>query len=382
MASRKQDYGPARQPTRRYRSTTEWWRLGLQHPWGIAVALTCAWLPLYLAVLAAGVGAVIGGGAVIVASVYVAFPQLPLFGSAPVPSAIVGSLNVFAILGGISAGAAAGFGFIVWTLLLSHPGTVITLLLEGLLVTAGITALTARFEPLALRIRGYRHLSWEEWERVWPLMECLAELMGIDEQALPRILVSDQSKSQAHAWTHLRTIIVTRALLDPHGFDDNELGGVLAHELYHWRSGHIVAIRFIWAAALPLVIMLNLLYAVNQLSRLVRGAGVLSLAAWLVFWPMWVVMHGIVIPAQAGWMRQAEYEADAGAMAAGDAYRDGFRAVLLKTAALEQGRTGWEKAITATHPPTALRVERLISLAEAQRRADILAHHGGQKAPP
>jgi len=83
-----------------------------------------------------------------------------------------------------------------------------------------------------------------------------------------------------------------------------------------------------------------------------------------------------VVPVQGRRRRDHEYAADAAASAAGDYYRDGMKAALIQDAPWEPGRTGWENAVAATHPATALRIERLISPTEAARRRDVLAHGG------
>ncbi len=55
--------------------------------------------------------------------------------------------------------------------------------------------------------------------------------------------------------------------------------------------------------------------------------------------------------------RRYEYEADAAAASIG--YSSALLSALSKIGAFETGRTGWERAIVATHPPIALRLEAL-----------------------
>jgi Zn-dependent protease with chaperone function len=55
--------------------------------------------------------------------------------------------------------------------------------------------------------------------------------------------------------------------------------------------------------------------------------------------------------------RRYEYEADAEVASIG--YASSLCCALSKIGAFESGRTGWERVIVATHPPTALRIERL-----------------------
>jgi len=94
--------------------------------------------------------------------------------------------------------------------------------------------------------------------------------------------------------------------------------------------------------------------------------------AWCLIGPAWVTLTFVVVPLQAARTRQHEYDADYAAARAGDYYREGLKRALISLSALEGGRTGWEAAIAATHPPTALRIERLVSSDEALRRCQVV----------
>jgi Zn-dependent protease with chaperone function len=112
--------------------------------------------------------------------------------------------------------------------------------------------LVAAFERATLRIRGYRRLSREEVRRVAPLVKGVADALELD--GLPRFSMSDAP--MPNAWTHMRTIVLTTGLFQM--LDDDELTAVLAHELHHWRNGDAVGLRIVWAASLPIALLLDL----------------------------------------------------------------------------------------------------------------------------
>lgn len=77
----------------------------------------------------------------------------------------------------------------------------------------------------------------------------------------------------------------------------------------------------------------------------------------LLSFPLRLSMRYVFLPAQASGIRAAEYRADQGAPQAGLA--GGLKLALERFRELETGRSGWDDAICATHPPTELRIERL-----------------------
>lgn len=85
--------------------------------------------------------------------------------------------------------------------------------------------------------------------------------------------------------------------------------------------------------------------------------GLIAVIGWIVAWPAWVLTKLVIAPALASSQRKYEYEADAAAAAVG--LGEPLAAALRVMGAFEAGRSGWERAITATHPPTELRIEAL-----------------------
>jgi Zn-dependent protease with chaperone function len=82
-----------------------------------------------------------------------------------------------------------------------------------------------------------------------------------------------------------------------------------------------------------------------------------GLIGWAIAWAPWVITTFVLAPMAAATQRRYEYEADAGAASIGCS--SALSSALSKIGAFESGRTGWERAIVATHPPIALRIEAL-----------------------
>ncbi len=352
-------------PTRRtVRPVWELLWLGMKsQPWGIAAGLLAAYTALPLAILGAAVGAIAGA----IAGALAGFQQSGGTFS-PYYSGLSGGLNFFAIIGAAGAGALAGFLYVYGGSWVSAPGHVLASLISGAVVMVGLTALIILRERWWLRLYGYRRMSWEEKEQVEPLLKGAAAAMAIDLETGPRIMMSD--KKQPGAWAHCTTIVLTTGTLALH--TDQEIAGTLVHELQHWEDGTAVGLQLVWASVWPLILIFNLL------QRLMRSRHpVITVVALLLGWPILIVLNFFVAPVQQLRGRGHEYTADAAATAAGPYYREGLKSALAVVgAALEPGRTGWEKTIAATHPPTALRIERLISQEEAGQRAEVLARGG------
>ena len=269
-------------------------------------------------------------------------------------------------------GIGAGFfvGLVVGCLLAfgplaAHPLTGLVSMTCGAALSLVVIVLAASFERTALRLRGYRRLSHQEVRRVAPLVKEVADALELD--GLPRFSMSDGPIP--NAWTHMRTIVLTTGLLQM--LDDTELSAVLAHELHHWRSGDAVGLRLVWAAALPIALLLDLgTWIAGGNGAAPRGrdapspqdamrprAGLFAIIGWAIAWAPMVITRFILVPVCAATQRRYEYEADAAAAANG--LSEALSSALRKIGAFEGGRTGWERSMVATHPATELRLEAL-----------------------
>lgn len=334
-----------------YDDGSAWLRNGLKrHPWGVLVALLFGWTGAWLALWGAAIGIVVG------ICVAVGVVDTSSLGSEVTRLGGGQSITILSLLAGAFFGAIGGFLEVLRYLLAETPWEAIVAIASGAVVAAILTIVTASFERASLRLRGYRRLSRDEVRRVAPLVRDVAD--GLDLDGLPRFAMADVAIP--NAWTHMRTVVITTGLLQM--LDDAELRAVLAHELHHWRSGDSVGLHIVWAAALPLAVTIN----VGMLIAGRRGQGnmapghlrgVMVLIGWAIAWPALVVVWLVLMPTIATTQRRYEYAADAAAGSLG--YSAALIAALRKMGAFESGRTGWEYAIGATHPPIELRIEAL-----------------------
>ena len=253
------------------------------------------------------------------------------------------------------AGAAGAVG--VAGILLGAPDSDVFWLVCGSTIAAALVATLHRVELWALHRRGYRRPALQEAARIRPLLLAAARAMGIVEAALPEILVDDGPFPEARATT--RAVVLSRGLLA--ALDDHQLGGVLAHELGHHRAGDAAGAALVWAAALPL----GLLHGALGWLAGGRRPSPLTWLAGMFYLPVDLALRLTIAPVAAWEGRRREYAADAAATAAGPSYRDGLRSALELLGALEVPRGGWEQALVRSHPPTALRIERLLPPEEA-----------------
>jgi Zn-dependent protease with chaperone function len=336
-----------------YSSHEEWLRSGLsRQPVATLVALLASYSGVLLALWAAALGLVLG---IILA---VGLAATTEFTRALFHAGAGTSVTIVTVVTGALAGAGGSFFAVYGNELLSSPSRVLTALGGGAMLALAVVIIIAVSERTLLRLRGYRRLSKDEVRRIAPLVQQAGDALRLRKN--PRFAMSDLLLP--NAWTHMRTIVFTKGLLDT--LDDNELRAVIAHELHHWRSGDAVGERFVWACAFPIAVLYNLGVRlsgqpldVEVAGRRVFGRGFIAFVGWMFLWPSWVLTKLVIVPITAKRQREHEYEADAAAKAAG--YGESLASALRTMSAFEGGRTGWEQALAATHPPTELRLEAL-----------------------
>ena len=345
----------------RYATTAQWLNTGLrrQRP-AIIGALIAAWTGLAFALWLAVGGVVLGAlvGALGTTSLGVVSPLVVNTGTG-VFAAILGAL-----LGGVLGLAA------IYILLALHPLQLLAAIASGAIVSTIFILVYVRAEPLLIRLRGYREPSRREKERIYPLL--LEAARAMDLPVVPAVWISDAQKPGA--WAHMRAIVVTRGLLGDYDasekppqsdLDATALLAILTHELHHWDSGDVVGLAIITACFCPIVLIINLIAWIRE-----RGEW-LGVLLWVVFWPAWVASKLVVVPLMAKRSRQYEYDADARAADFGDPFRLGLRRALDELSAWEVPRTGWEDVLSATHPPTEHRLERLEAGREPQSAIQV-----------
>ena len=293
------------------------------------------WVVLWIAALAAIFGAI---GGVVGANNYAPGVTQSVLGQSSI---------VFAMVLGGAAGLVGGFVGSLLYIVLASPVSFVVTIVGGAILSFFIVCYLVCAESWILRLHGYRRLSRREQARIEPLVTTVAKRMGLT--STPQILIADGGCRNAYAY--LRHIVIGKLLFDE--LTDEALAGILAHELHHCNEGDTVGLRFIYACALPVI----LLYDLGALLTQTRHSA-LILIGWAFLWPAWVIMHVVIEPLLASRSRNTiEYECDAKAKEIG--YGEGLTQALSYFGDFENGSTGWMKALIATHPPLELRLEQL-----------------------
>ncbi len=343
-----------------YPNAFVWLRAGIVRDWrGALGAFIATWFYLPVALLSAVASAIGLGAAGFYAGGFgtpkVLPPELldvPLVGTL-LDTFVVRSGGVLGGLAGVGVGFVGGFLAIVilpWRATLDEPATLITGL-AGVVVAAALVGLLytlyrVLLEPWLLGVSGARRLSRREAATLVPVLHECAR--GLELPSVPRLLIEDQPLTNARAYS--RHIVVTTGLLAE---GPDEMAALLSHELVHWRTGDEVTSAFLRGVALPLF----LVHAVpTWLMRRFPHPGT-NFVVFLLFWPVLLTMKYVVMPFHARDVRQAEYRADLGAVLTG--HLTGLRSILEDRKAFEIGRSGWDEAVCATHPPNELRLDRL-----------------------
>jgi Zn-dependent protease with chaperone function len=337
-----------------YDDGTAWLRAGFhRHGRAVVTALIFSWTGAWLVLWGAAFGVIFG--------VFVAFGVISstAIGHDLVNLGVGQGVTVATVLSGAVFGIAGAVLAVVNVLYLDRPLQVLASLIVGFVITVLMVVVQAAFERAGLRMRGYRRLSRDEVRRIAPLVKDVADAMALP--ALPRFAMANETIP--NAWTHMRTIVLTTGILQT--LDDAELRAVLAHELHHWEMGDSVGLHAISAAAWPIALFytLGMLLAgrgPDQAGGTVRPPmfrTVLSIVGWFIAWPAWIITKFVIVPVTASSQRRYEYEADAAAALIG--LGPSLASALSKLTAFEGGRTTWEAAMNATHPPVQLRIEAL-----------------------
>lgn len=332
----------------RYTSAFDWlWSGAEGEKWSLAAVLV-AWTGLPFALWIAAIGAVVGLFAGIIGASEIGLAQ---------DLHVQEGVGVIAAVAGAFVGAFWGL-LAVYSNLVNDLPALFGALVSGYVVAALILLVVAYNEWRLLGLRGYRGPSRREWARLGPLYVETAERMELP--VVPPIQIADTQRPAA--WSHMRCIVISRSLLGsiderqepPRGsMDDDAIKAILAHELHHWDYAHPVGNQFLWACSWPIVLLFNIG------TWLAGRGGFLTFLGWLLFWPAWLIVKLVLVPLTAQQSRQREFDADARAASLGDDYRVGLRKALAQLSAWEVGRTGWEAALTRTHPPTEVRLQQL-----------------------
>ncbi|HEY8473599.1 MAG TPA: M48 family metalloprotease, partial [Natronosporangium sp.] len=331
---------------------------------GVFGALVATWFYLPFALFVAVVSAVVlglvgfgGGLAISRRDIPAVIGGLPILGDAIDSFLLRGGGVVGGLLGAL-LGLVLGFvGALLWFWAgqfaddpLAGLGWAIGVVAAGLLLGGVYTLYRVASEPVLLRAAGARRLSRREQALLLPIVLVCARRLGLPNH--PPILINDDAEPTAIAYT--RHIVLSRGLLKEFDYDREVIAGVVSHALVHWRNGDAISATFVRGVALPLYLIYGFAGWVTQKAK----HPLVALVLWALLWPVLLTVRFFIMPLQAADARRAEYRADQGAVLAG--YRDGLRRVIARLGnSFEATPNGWSQALSATHPASELRLERL-----------------------
>lgn len=205
-----------------------------------------------------------------------------------------------------------------------------------------------------------RRVTEKEQKRLDPIIKRI--LFKTGSKIAPRVIVLDSYDPNMAAFNK-NTLIVNKVCLK--SFNDDELGGLLCHELghLHYRHSGGVLVHYINSIFVNASLwLMNFVY--NILTTMAKLHWLLTLVVWpfiaamfvMLALPLWLMATIINAGASAAW-RNAEYEADGYAHRYG--FGNGLISALGKLEAYEKEPEDWWAKVMATHPPMAHRIDRL-----------------------
>ncbi len=179
------------------------------------------------------------------------------------------------------------------------------------LVMAAVMNLGAYFfsDKIALSMSGAQPISREDGPRIYSIVERLAAKANIP---VPKIYLIPTDSPNAFATgrnPNHASVAVTRGILDL--LDDQEIEGVLAHELGHVKNRDILTSAVVATIAGAITLIARMAYYAEIFgfggggSRDDRRGGALSALAMLIVAPLAALLIQLAIS------RSREYEADA-----------------------------------------------------------------------
>jgi Zn-dependent protease with chaperone function len=224
---------------------------------------------------------------------------------------------------------------------------------------------------------GARRPTEDESRFIEPVWERLSNTNGFSPRHfVVRVLPADELNAFA-CGGHL--VVVTSFAIGE--LDEDELAGVLAHELSHHLGFHTVALTISHWLSIPVVVLARIGFFLQNVARAATDsfashsvvlsalggiiAGILNLTAWAFLASLYAAD---AIANLFG--HRLEFEADQRTVTMG--YGSQLARALRRVISLDGSRRpeGWRERLNASHPPALTRVARI----EAQLRDEPAGH--------
>ncbi len=205
-----------------------------------------------------------------------------------------------------------------------------------------------------------RSVTDKEERRLAPIMRRILDKTG--SKITPRVMVLDSYDPNMAAFNK-NTLIVNKVCLKT--FNDDELAGILCHELGHLQYRHSGNLLVHYINDMFVKVFITVVRVVYQvLSELAGQSWLLSIFVWpliagifiFLVAPVWLAAF-IMNVAAAAVSRQGEYQADDYANSHG--FGPGLISALTKLEHFEKEPENWWEKVKDTHPPMAHRIDRL-----------------------
>ena len=249
-------------------------------------------------------------------------------------------------------------------------------LFAGAVLALGVLLFDRNVQKFVLtRLLGARRPTREEAAVLDAAWRRVTQAVGTDPRRFV-LAVFDSDDLNAFASGGHLVVVSSYAI---HNLSEDELAGVLAHELCHHLGMHTVALTVAQWLVIPVIVLARIGLALQRVARaatdaFTRREGIPEmvgrLTAGVLTAVSWVFLAFLTLSRWTGNLvgKGSEFRADemVVAMGFGPQLRDALRAV--RGSRDERGPRGWRERIVMSHPPARTRLARIEADLRAVRR--------------
>lgn len=265
--------------------------------------------------------------------------------------------------------------WVFWWILVRFAWTPFPLF-AGAALALGVLLFDKTMQKLVLsRLLGARRPSSVESERLDAAWRRVTQAAGVNPRRFV-LAVFDSDELNAFASGGHLVVVSSYAI---HNLSEDELVGVLAHELCHHLGMHTFALTVAQWMAIPVIVLARIGLALQRIAQaatdtFTRREGIPELLGRLVVGVLtavsWAFLAFLTLSRYAGNVvsKGSEFRADemVVAMGFGSQLRDALRAV--REERPEHSRHGWRERLVVSHPPARTRLARIEADLRTARR--------------